>query len=107
MERRITKVQLNYHIQVERNHYSVPYEYVQCDVEVRLTKNLIEVYFNQSRISSHKLINNKVNQCSTLHDYMPDHHRMYVEHPPEIVRNRTHKIGQIQLIWWLKYLINK
>src|SRR5699024_9322982 len=86
-EWRIAKVQLNYHIQVERNYYSVPYEYVQCDVEVRLTKNLIEVYFNQSRISSHKRILNKVNQYSTLKDHMPDHHRMYAEHTPEKVKN--------------------
>lgn len=92
-EWRIAKVQLNYHIQVERNYYSVPYEYVQCDVEVRLTKNLIEVYFNQSRISSHKRINNKTNQYSTLHDHMPDHHRMYAEHTPGNVKDWAKKIG--------------
>lgn len=92
-EWRIAKVQLNYHIQVERNYYSVPYEYVQCDVEVRLTKNLIEVYFNQSRIASHKRIKNKVNLYSTLHDHMPDHHRMYAEHTPENIRHWSKKIG--------------
>ena len=92
-EWRIAKVQLNYHIQVERNYYSVPYEYVQCDVEVRLTKNLIEVYFNQSRISSHKRINNKVNQYSTLHDHMPDHHRIYAEHTPENVKVWAKEMG--------------
>ena len=92
-EWRIAKVQLNYHIQVERNYYSVQYEYVQCDVEVRLTKNLIEVYFNQSRISSHKRINNKVNQYSTLHDHMPDHHRIYAEHTPENVKVWAKEMG--------------
>ncbi|MEI3615003.1 IS21 family transposase [Pseudogracilibacillus sp. SO30301A] len=92
-EWRIAKVQLNYHIQVERNYYSVPYEYVQCDVEVRLTKNLIEVYFNQSRIASHKRIKNKVDQYSTLHDHMPDHHRKYAEHTPENIRHWSKKIG--------------
>ena len=92
-EWRIAKVQLNYHIQVERNYYSVPYEYVQCDVEVRLTKNLIEVYFNQSRIASHKRIKNQVDQYSTLLDHMPNHHRMYAEHTPEGVRNWAREIG--------------
>lgn len=92
-EWRIAKVQLNYHIQVERNYYSVPYEYVQCDVEVRLTKNLIEVYFNHSRISSHKRIHNKVNQYSTLHDHMPDHHRRYAEHTPENIKSWAKTIG--------------
>ncbi|WP_376713535.1 Mu transposase domain-containing protein [Globicatella sulfidifaciens] len=40
-------VQTNYHIQVDKNYYSVPYEYVQSQVEVRLTQDLLEVYFNQ------------------------------------------------------------
>ncbi len=103
-EWRIAKVQLNYHIQVERNYYSVPYEYVQCDVEVRLTKNLIEVYFNQSRISSHKRINNKVNQYSTLHDHMPDHHRLYAEHTPENVKEWAKGVGPYTLNLVIKIL---
>lgn len=92
-EWRIAKVQLNYHIQVDRNYYSVPYEYVQCEVEVRLTKNLIEVYFNQSRISSHKRMNHEVNQYSTNHDHMPDHHRLYIEHTPENIKRWAEKMG--------------
>lgn len=92
-EWRIAKVQLNYHIQVERNYYSVPYEYVQCAVEVRLTKNLIEVYFNQTRIASHKRIKNKINDYSTLYDHMSDHHQMYAEHTPGNVRQWAKKIG--------------
>lgn len=78
-EWRIAKVALNYHIQIDRNDYSVPYEYVQCSVEVRLTANLIEVYLNQSRIASHKRIHQEVGQYSTLKDHMPDSHRLYVE----------------------------
>lgn len=78
-EWRIAKVALNYHIQIDRNYYSVPYEYVQCSVEVRLTANLIEVYLNQSRIASHKRIHQEVGQYSTLKDHMPDSHRLYVE----------------------------
>src|SRR5699024_3464163 len=92
-EWRIAKVQLNYHIQVERNYYSVPYEYVQCDVEARLTKNLIEVYFNQSRIASHKRFKSQIDQYSTLLDHMPDHHRMHAEHTPESVRIWAKEIG--------------
>ncbi|WP_456175976.1 Mu transposase domain-containing protein, partial [Acinetobacter soli] len=45
--------QLNYHIQVERMFYSVPYDYTREDVDVRLTANLIEVYFKDVRIAYH------------------------------------------------------
>ena len=33
-EWRRAKVQPNYHIQIERMYYSVPYEYIQCDVDI-------------------------------------------------------------------------
>lgn len=92
-EWKIAKVQLNYHIQIERNYYSVPYEYVQCQVEVRLSKNLIEVYFNQTRISSHKRIRGKIGEYSTLLDHMPAQHRMYAEHTPVNAIKWAEKIG--------------
>jgi len=53
-EWKTAKVQLNYHIQVERMYYSVPYDYICEQVDVRLTTDLIEVYFKEARIASHK-----------------------------------------------------
>ena len=35
-------------------NYSVPYEYVGKRVEVRMTKNIIEVFYKGTRISSHR-----------------------------------------------------
>ena len=48
-------VQYNYHISVEKMQYSVPYEYIKQKVDVRLTKNMVEVFFNQNRIAFHRL----------------------------------------------------
>lgn len=103
---RIAKVQLNYHIQVDRNYYSVPYEYVQCSVEVRLTENLIEVYFKQSRIASHKRQLALIGQYSTLVDHMPDHHRLYMEHTPDSAREWAEDIGPFTLSFVEKILSN-
>lgn len=82
-EWKTAKVQLNYHIQVERMYYSVPYEYARESVDIRLTTDLIEVYFKDTRIASHKRLKGDVGQYSTNIDHMPDHHRSYVEHNPE------------------------
>lgn len=90
---RVAKVQSNYHIQVERNYYSVPYEFVQHQVDVRLSEDLIEVYFKQMRISSHKRIHDKIGQYSTLLDHMPDQHRLYANHTPENIRSWANKVG--------------
>ena len=52
------KVQLNYHISVEKMNYSVPYEYVGNYVDVRLTKDTVTVYYktNKSNLCTRSFI---------------------------------------------------
>lgn len=92
-EWKTAKVQLNYHIQVERMYYSVPYDYVRESVDIRLTTDLLEVYFKEARIASHKRINGELGQFSTNTDHMPDNHRFYLEHNPENNREWAETIG--------------
>lgn len=82
-EWKTANVQLNYHIQVERMYYSVPYEYARESVDIRLLTDLIEVYFKEARIASHKRLKGEIGQYSTNVDHMPDHHRAYLNHNPE------------------------
>lgn len=92
-EWKTAKVQLNYHIQVERMYYSVPYDYVRESVDIRLTTDLIEVYFKEVRIASHKRLKGEIGQYSTNTDHMPDNHRLYLEHNPENNRKWAETIG--------------
>ena len=93
-EWKTAKVQLNYHIQVNRMYYSVPYEYVQSQVDVRITKDLIEVYFKDMRIASHKILLGEIGQYLTNPNHMPDNHRQYLEHTPDQIRSWANTIGQ-------------
>lgn len=70
-------VQFNYHISVEKMHYSVPYEYIKHKVDVRMTRNVVEVFFNSHRIASHVRRYGKVGQYSTVVEHMPEYHRSY------------------------------
>lgn len=92
-EWKTAKVQLNYHIQVERMYYSVPYDYVREQVDVRLTTDLIEVYFKEARIASHKRLIREIGQFSTHTDHMPDNHRLYFEHNPKNNREWAETVG--------------
>lgn len=92
-EWKTAKVQLNYHIQVELMYYSVPYDYIRESVDVRLTTDLIEVYFNEARIASHKRLKGEMGQFSTNTDHMPDNHRLYLEHNPDNNRKWAEEIG--------------
>lgn len=74
---KIATVQFNYHISVDTMFYSVPYEYIKHKVDVRITKNTIEVFFNDQRVCSHVRLYGHSGQYSTNIDHMPENHRNY------------------------------
>lgn len=76
---KVVTVQYNYHIAVEKMQYSVPYEYIKQKVDVRLTKNTIEVFFNQNRIASHRRLYGHPGQYSTVEAHMPESHQKYLQ----------------------------
>jgi transposase len=72
-------VQLNYHIGIDYQNYSVPSEYVKKKVDVRYTKIMIEVFYKGSRISSHTRLYGRRGQYSTVIDHIPANHQLYSE----------------------------
>jgi hypothetical protein len=74
---RVATVQLNYHIAVEKMNYSVPFEYIKRKVDVRMTKNMVEVFFGGSRIASHVRRYGFPGQYSTVIEHMPENHQQY------------------------------
>ena len=59
-------------------HYSVPYEYIKHKVDVRITKNTIEIFFQHRRIASHPRLKGRVGQYSTTELHMPEDHQKYL-----------------------------
>lgn len=96
-EWKTAKVRPDYHISVESMFYSVPYEYINRQVEVRISDNLVEIYFNHMRIASHKRLYGKFGQLSTIHDHMPDNHKLYVDQTPETAIEWAESIGEFTL----------
>ncbi|MCG8698460.1 MAG: IS21 family transposase [Bacteroidales bacterium] len=74
---KIATVQFNYHISADKMYYSVPYEYIKHKVDVRITKNVIEVFFNNHRICSHPRLHGRKGQYSTVVEHMPEDHKKY------------------------------
>lgn len=81
-EWRVATVQYNYHVSVERMNYSVPYDYIKQQVQVRLTRSVVEMFFGGNRISSHPRLYGHPNQYSTNEEHMPPEHRKYLERRP-------------------------
>lgn len=91
---KIATVQYNYHISIDCQNYSVPYEYIKQKVDVRLTKNVVEVFFEGNRICSHPRLYGRANQYSTREEHMPPNHQKYVQWNGERFRSWAAKIGE-------------
>jgi transposase len=87
-------VSFNYHIEVDARFYSVPYEYIKRHVDVRVTRNVVEVFFKGNRICSHVRTYDKKDKYSTQDAHMPPNHKQYVQWNGDRFRKWAAKIGQ-------------
>lgn len=76
------RVHIDYHIEVEGHYYSVPYQLVKEQVDVRLTAETIEVFHKSRRVTSHRRSKIK-GQHTTIEQHMPKPHQHYAEWTPE------------------------
>jgi len=90
---KVATVAFNYCIQVEKNFYSVPYEYIKHKVDVRITSKVVEVFFEGNRICSHPRLLGRAGQYSMVSDHMPPDHRKYSEWNAERFISWAEKIG--------------
>jgi transposase len=75
------RVNIDYHIEVERHYYSVPYALVHQKVDVHLTGDTLEVLHRGVRVASH--VRSYVpGKASTLTEHMPKAHQKYVGRTP-------------------------
>lgn len=90
---KIATVQFNYHVSVEGQNYSVPYEYIRQKVNVRLTRGTVEVFYGDNRIASHQRLYGRSGQYATVEAHMPREHREYLEWNGERFLLWADKIG--------------
>lgn len=93
-EWRTAKVRPDYHISIDSMFYSVPYELIGKEVDVKVSDKMIEIYFNHLRAASHQTLYGKFGQFSTLKEHMPHNHRLYVEQTPEEAIKWSSSIGE-------------
>lgn len=86
-------VQYDYHIYVDKNQYSVPYEYIRHQVDVRLTSKMVEVFYHNHRIASHVRIRNMGGQVITTPEHMPEKHQKYLEVSGDYFRKWAATVG--------------
>ncbi|HHT27060.1 MAG: IS21 family transposase [Eubacteriales bacterium] len=90
---RIATVAFNYHVAVDERYYSVPYEYIKRQVQVRLTSHVVEVFYDGDRICSHIRLHGRRGEYSTQEAHMPQNHQQYVQWNGERFRKWAAKTG--------------
>jgi transposase len=91
-------VSYNYHISVDKMLYSVPYEYIRKQVDVRITSRMVEVFLSGERIASHIRKHGNPGQYSTVPEHMPPSHREYAQWNAERFRSWARSIGKNTLV---------
>ena len=77
----------------DKNHYSVPYEYIQHQVDVRITSKTVEVFYHHLRIASHVRNRHQENQYITVPEHMPEKHQRYLNMSSESFRKWASSVG--------------
>ena len=62
-----------------RNKYSVPFDVIGKEVNIRLTRNLVEVFYNGSRIASHLRESRIVRNPIVNPEHMTPEHRKFLD----------------------------
>lgn len=72
-------VPYNYHVSVDSIFYSVPFQYVKREVEVRIARSTVSIYEGTARIAMHKRSSSYKGSYVTNLAHMPDTHKDFVE----------------------------
>ena len=84
------RVNIDYHVEVDKHFYSVPYQLVKKQVEVWLTTATVEILFKNRRVASHARSYEKYRH-TTVTEHMPKSHQKYLEWTPSRI---IHWAGQ-------------
>ena len=86
------RVNIDYHVEIERHYYSVPYQLVKKQLEARITAHTVEILHRGQRVASHARSHQQAGY-STIAQHMPRPHREYAEWTPRRLVAWAQKTG--------------
>ena len=84
----------DYLISDGKNKYSVPFDLIGEKVQIRLTRNTVEVFFKGSRMTSHKRLDVCRMKPVIKTDHMPENHKKYLSYNADEFMNWAKDIGK-------------
>ena len=91
-EWKVVTVNIDYHIEVDKHYYSVPFRLLREKLDVRLTAHTVEAFQKGQRVATH--VRSFVpHHHTTLKEHMPVAHQQYLEWTPSRIISWAEKIG--------------
>jgi len=88
------KVNIDYHIILEKCYYSVPFKYLQKEVEVRYSSHHVRIYYLNEIIATHPRLRT-IGQFSTLPEHRtPEHAYIHDKWNPQRFESWAASIGE-------------
>ncbi len=84
----------DYLISDGKNKYSVPFDLIGEKVDIRLTKDTVEVFFHGNRVASHKRVATIRKEPIVKADHMTPEHRKYLQYNSEDFTAWAKMIGE-------------
>ena len=91
-EWRLARVAPDYHVEAQGFFYSVPHALIRQEVDVRITRHMIEVFHRGKRVAVHQR-RYFGRRHGTEPDHMPSSHRRYAQWTPVRFRRWAKSIG--------------
>jgi transposase len=91
-EWRVATVNIDYHIEVEKHYYSMPFRLIREKLDIRLTASTLEAFLKGERVAAH-VRSYLPHSHSTLKEHMPPSHQNYLEWTPSRIVDWAKKIG--------------
>nr|VFJ66702.1 MAG: Transposase [Candidatus Kentron sp. FW] len=86
------RVNIDYHVELKGHYYSVPYQLVKRELDMRYTANTVECFHKGKRVASHPR-SHLQSKHTTLSEHMPEAHRRYGNWSPQRIIRWAQNFG--------------
>ena len=100
------RVNIDYHVAFDHHWYSVPYQLVQQEVEVRATAAIVEIFHRGQRVASH-VRSFKRHDATTVDEHRPKAHQRHLEWTPSRLVDWASKTGPATAAVFEKIMASK
>jgi transposase len=83
---------IDYHVEIERHYYSVPYQLVGQGLEARYTSATVEIFHRGARVASHAR-SFTPHAATTIHEHRPKSHQAHLAWTPSRLIHWAESVG--------------